>query len=92
MFSSAVNSAVVLAAVTLVVSGCNSGSPTEPQRASAREVSGTITFTSAGPNNTPIASHSESGFVVQFRSVAWQVSTGYGNPAPFPLYNRLVEE
>ena len=69
MSSAVVNCAVVLAAVTFVASGCNSGSPTEPQPqpVTPREVSGTITFANAGPENAPISSHSESGFVVQFQ-------------------------
>jgi hypothetical protein len=88
MFSAVVNSAIVVAAVTVVASGCNSGSPTEPQPqpVTPREVSGTISFANAGPANAPISSHSESGFVVQFRSGTWEVWTNYGNPAPFPIF------
>ena len=86
MFSAVVNSAAVLAAVTFMASGCNSGSPTQPQPATPREVSGTIAFANAGPANAPLSSHSESGFVVQLRSPTWEVWTGYGNPAPFPVF------
>ena len=86
MVNAVVKSAVVLAAVTVVASGCDSSSPTEPTPVTQREVSGTITFANAGPQNAPISSHSESGFVVQFRSGSWQVWTGYGNPAPFPIF------
>ena len=86
MFSAVVKSAVVLAAVTVVASGCDSSSPTEPTPATQREVSGTIAFANAGPQSAPISSHSESGFVVQFRSGTWEVWTNYGNPAPFPVF------
>ena len=88
MFRAVARGAVVVTAVGLVASGCNSGSPTQPQQqpTTPREVSGTITFGSAGPENAAIASHSEGGFVVQFRSGPWVVWTGYGNPAPFPVF------
>ena len=79
---------LVAAAVALAASGCNSGSPTEPQRATPTptEVSGTITFASAGPDRAPISAHSEAGFVVQFTAGTWETWTGYGNPAPFPVF------
>jgi hypothetical protein len=86
MLRAVVNSAVALAAVTLVAAGCNSGSPTGPQSLTAREVSGIITFANAGPESAPISTYSESAFVVQFRSGTWQVWTNYGNPAPFPIF------
>ena len=46
MFGAVVNTAVVLAAVTFLSSGCDSGSPTQPQPqpVTSREVSGTIAF------------------------------------------------
>jgi hypothetical protein len=87
MIRRAVSCAVVVAGVALGVSGCDSGSPTAPQRQTSSEVSGTIAFSTAGPANAPISSHSESGFVVQFRSGSWQVWTVYGNPAPFPVFS-----
>ena len=79
------NAAVLLTAAVAVASGCDSGSPTQPQQA-ASEVRGTITFTSAGPQNAGITSHTESGFTVQFRSGAWEVWTVHGNPAPSPIF------
>lgn len=84
----AVSTAAVVAAVTLVAAGCNSGSPTqpEPQPQPPAEVSGTITFANAGPA-TSITTHSESGFVVQFRSGNWEVLTNYGNPMPAPIFS-----
>jgi spore coat protein U-like protein len=80
--------AAVVAAATVVAAACNSSSPTQPQAQAQQpvEVSGTITFANAGPANAPIASHSEAGFVVQFRAGTWEVWTGYGNPPPFPIF------
>ena len=86
MSRAVVTGAVVLAAIAVVASGCNSGSPTQPGPATQSEVSGAITFANAGPANAPMASHSEAGFVVQFRSGTWEVWTTYGNPAPFPIF------
>jgi hypothetical protein len=89
MFPAVVHSAAVVAAVTLVAAGCRSGSPTQPQPqppATPTEVRGTITFATAGPDRAPISSHPEAGFLVQFRSGTWEVWTGYGNPAPFPVF------
>jgi hypothetical protein len=86
MGNAIVHGAVMLAAVTLLASGCDSDTPTEPTSTPPREVSGTITFANAGPANAAISSHSEAGFVVQFRSGSWQVWTTYGNPAPCPVF------
>jgi hypothetical protein len=80
-----VNSVVFLATVAAVASGCDSGSPTQPQQ-QPTEVRGTITFNGAGPANAGISSHAEAGFTVQFRSGTWEVWTVYGNPAPFPTF------
>jgi hypothetical protein len=90
MFRAVVTTAVVVLAVALVASGCNSTSPTQPQQPPPpAEVSGTVTFATAGPDRAPIASYAESGFLVQFRTGAWEVWTGFTNAPvafPFPVF------
>lgn len=89
----------LIVAAAVVLPACAGPSPSSPTATSPRAteavapvppsagVCGVIGFEDLQTSGAPFSTYSACGFTVRATTTNWTVSTGYGKPAPFILFN-----